>query len=135
LWSHPFDTFSTYQVLFRRQTYAAEEAVQKLEKQQAAGDGLILRLKEQMRAADADLAALEAGRSNCRHHTEATAELIGQADAAAEAVRKERKALVGQWQASLAALGGADAAMQVRRGGVLHWTPLVLAAGGTVRRT
>jgi hypothetical protein len=40
----------------RRQTYATEEAVQRLEAEQAKGDELILRLEDQLRRADAELA-------------------------------------------------------------------------------
>jgi hypothetical protein len=40
----------------RRQTYATEEAVQRLEAEQAKGDELILRLEDQLRSANAEMA-------------------------------------------------------------------------------
>ncbi len=97
----------------KRATYATEGAVVAAEKAKQGQDHLVDGMQAQLRrlgrAAEVQGAALEAQRGE----TSAARELLAQALANMEGVAFEKKQLLGQWRAGLAAMAKRDAALEV----------------------
>ncbi|GFR48625.1 hypothetical protein Agub_g10540 [Astrephomene gubernaculifera] len=102
----------------RRAAYAAEEAVQKLEKAKMEQDFRIDTLQENMKSAQQQLALVSAQLEAQKRETRAALETLAEAEAEMENVHFEKKQLVAQWKSSLLAIQKRDEALSAIQDGM-----------------
>eukprot|EP00877_Chromochloris_zofingiensis_P014228 jgi/Chrzof1/9059/Cz03g34170.t1 len=95
----------------RRAAYAAEEAVQKLEKEKIRQDYLIDDLQETMKSLHQQHALYSAQLVSQQKETRAAQETLAEAEADMQGVHFEKKQLVAQWKSSLNAIQKRDEAL------------------------
>eukprot|EP00775_Hariotina_reticulata_P007189 gene7189-7403_t len=95
----------------RRAAYAAEEAVQKLEKEKQHQDFLIDDLQENLKSLHQQLALYSAQLKEQQHETRAAKETLTEAEKEMEGVHFEKKQLLAQWKGSLNAILRRDEAL------------------------
>lgn len=100
----------------KRETYAAEEQVQRLERAKQRQDFLIDHLQQQIERLGRQLALHSAQLAAQQAETKSAREVLARAVVDMEGVQYEKKALVGQWKASLVAMARRDEALEVRCG-------------------
>ena len=88
----------------RREAYATEEAVQKLEKAKMEQDYLIDGLQETMKSLQAQLELYTEQLASQKRETRAAQETLAEAESEMQAVHFEKKQLLAQWQSSVAAV-------------------------------
>ncbi|KAG2494199.1 hypothetical protein HYH03_007557 [Edaphochlamys debaryana] len=102
----------------RRAAYAAEEAVQKLEKQKMDQDFRIDTLQENLKSTQQQLALVTAQTEAQKRETRAALETLAEAEAEMENVHFEKKQLVAQWKSSLLAIQKRDEALSAIQDGM-----------------
>eukprot|EP00798_Chlamydomonas_sp_ICE-L_P001679 gene1679-33074_t len=95
----------------RRAAYAAEGAVQKLEREKLDQDLRIDTMQESMKAQQQQLELHTAQLSAQKRETRAAMETLAEAEAEMESVHFEKKQLVAQWKSSLLAIQKRDEAL------------------------
>ena len=109
-----------------RATYAAENAVQRLEKGKKEQDLLIDHLHGQIKGHQRQIALFTQQHAAQQRETRAAQETLAEAAAEMEGVAFEKKQLTAQWQSSLIAMQKRDEALKV----TFHFVPrLVLQCG------
>lgn len=102
----------------RRAAYAAEEAVQKLEKAKMEQDFRIDTLQENLKGTQQQLALVGAQLEAQRRETRAALETLAEAEAEMENVHFEKKQLLAQWKSSLLAIQKRDEALSAIQDGM-----------------
>ncbi|KAG2423494.1 hypothetical protein HXX76_015242 [Chlamydomonas incerta] len=102
----------------RRAAYAAEEAVQKLEKQKMEQDFRIDTLQDNLKGTQQQLALVSAQLEAQKRETRAALETLAEAEAEMENVHFEKKQLVAQWKSSLLAIQKRDEALSAIQDGM-----------------
>ena len=115
-----------------RATYAAENAVQRLEKGKKEQDLLIDHLHGQIKGHQRQIALFTQQHAAQQRETRAAQETLAEAAAEMEGVAFEKKQLTAQWQSSLIAMQKRDEALKV---GHLWVVRLVLQHGNLGRLT
>lgn len=98
----------------RRETYAAEEAVTKLEKAKAAQDLFIDGLNEEYKAKGEELGLYESRLATQREEAAAASATLSDALKEMEVIQGEKKQLLVQWQTTLIGIQKRNEALQVR---------------------
>ncbi|KAF6257749.1 hypothetical protein COO60DRAFT_1639651 [Scenedesmus sp. NREL 46B-D3] len=98
-------------VVTRRAAYAAEDAMQKLEKEKQHQDYLIDDMQENMKSLQQQLALYTAQLTAQRRETRAAKETLAEAEREMEGVHFEKKQLLAQWKGSLTAIQRRDEAL------------------------
>jgi coiled-coil domain-containing protein 40 len=99
----------------RRETYAAEEAVSKLEKAKQVQDVFIDKMSEEYKTKSEELALYEARLASQRQEAAAAAATLSEAVKEMEVIQTEKKQLLMQWQSTLIAVQKRNEALQVLR--------------------
>ncbi|GIL43650.1 hypothetical protein Vafri_1318 [Volvox africanus] len=102
----------------RRAAYAAEEAVQKMEKAKMDQDFRIDTLQENLKSAQQQLSLVSAQLEAQKRETRAALETLAEAEAEMENVHFEKKQLVAQWKSSLLAIQKRDEALSAIQDGM-----------------
>ena len=97
----------------RRETYAAEEAVSKLEKAKQVQDLFIDRMNEEYKAKSEELALYESRLAKQRQEASAASATLSDAVKEMEVIQTEKKQLLMQWQSTLIAVQKRNEALQV----------------------
>ncbi len=97
----------------RRETYAAEEAVSKLEKAKQVQDVFIDKMGEEYKAKSEELALYEARLASQRQEAVAAAATLTEAIKEMEVIQGEKKQLLMQWQTTLIGVQKRNEALQV----------------------
>lgn len=97
----------------RRETYAAEEAVSKLEKAKQVQDVFIDKMSEEYKTKSEELALYEARLASQRQEASAAAATLSEAVKEMEVIQTEKKQLLMQWQSTLIAVQKRNEALQV----------------------
>ncbi|GMH42071.1 hypothetical protein BSKO_09990 [Bryopsis sp. KO-2023] len=96
----------------RRATYAAEESMQKLEKQKQEQDFLIDQLQETLKRQNRQLQIITAQHEAQKRETRAAQETLAEAEGEMEGIYYEKQQLVAQWRSSLLAIQRRDEALR-----------------------
>ncbi|GLC36058.1 hypothetical protein PLESTB_000533200 [Pleodorina starrii] len=102
----------------RRAAYAAEEAVQKMEKSKMEQDFRIDTLQENLKSGAQQLSLVSAQLEAQKRETRAALETLAEAEAEMENVHFEKKQLVAQWKSSLLAIQKRDEALSAIQDGM-----------------
>ncbi|PNH05352.1 Coiled-coil domain-containing protein 40 [Tetrabaena socialis] len=102
----------------RRAAYAAEEAVQKLEKAKMKQDFRIDTLQDNLKGTQQQLSLISAQLEAQKRETRAALETLAEAEAEMENVHFEKKQLVTQWKSSLLAIQKRDEALSAIQDGM-----------------